>query len=147
MRRYETIYILRPSKSEDEISTIIENTNKIITDDGGSIIDLDKWGMRKLAYPIEKEIQGYYVFADYAGTPAAVAEIERKFRIDDAVLRYMTVKIADGMSEQEITEATGEVAARKEAVAAEAVEDEQAQGDTTASQKSEDDATSTVTEE
>ncbi len=115
MRRYETIYILRPTLGEEAINTIIENTNKIVTDDGGVIIELDRWGMRKLAYPIEKEIQGFYVFCDYAGTPEALSEIERKFRIDDSVLRYMSIKIADSLSDEDVENAKGEVVARKAA--------------------------------
>jgi len=105
MRRYEQIYILRPSLSEEEITRVIENASQVITDDGGSIISLDKWGMRKLAYLIKKEPQGYYVFSDIAATPGAIAEIERKFRIDDAVLKYLTVKISEDISAEEITEA------------------------------------------
>ena len=83
MRRYETIFILRPSGGEEEITRVINSTTQIIVGDQGSIIELNRWGMKKLAYLIKKETLGYYVFIDYAGTPAAVAEIERKFRIDD----------------------------------------------------------------
>ncbi len=122
MRRYELIYILRPSLGEDEINTIIENTGKIITDEGGSIIDLNRWGMKKLAYPIKKEIQGYYVFCDYAGTPAAVTEIERRFRIDDAVLKFLTIKVADEMTAEKIQAAIGETEARNAAAEKEAEE-------------------------
>lgn len=124
MRRYETVYILRPSLGEAEITNIIENTNKIITDDAGSIITLDRWGMRKFAYLIKKESQGYYILVDYAGTPAAVAELERKFRIDDSVLKYMTVKLADQISEEEISQATSDAAEKNAAAAAEAEEAE-----------------------
>ncbi len=113
MRRYETIYILRPSLNEEEINTIVENSAAIITGDKGQIIELDRWGMRKLAYPIKKEPQGFYVFCDYSGTPEAVAEMERKFRIDDAVLRYMTVKTANSISADEITEATQQAATKQ----------------------------------
>ncbi len=126
MRRYETIYILRPTLGEEEISTTIENTNTIITEDGGVIIETDKWGMRKLAYPIEKEAQGFYVYNDYAGTPAAISEMERKFRIDDSVLRYMTIKTSDSMTVEEIEQATGEVDARM-AAAQESVDSETAE--------------------
>ncbi|MBU1140170.1 MAG: 30S ribosomal protein S6, partial [Proteobacteria bacterium] len=80
MRRYETIYILRPTLSEDEINTIIENSSSIIRTGNGQIISVDKWGMRKLAYLIKKESQGFYVYCDYATDPANVAEMERKFR-------------------------------------------------------------------
>ena len=127
MRRYETIYILRPSLSEDEITKVIDYTNQIILDEKGTIIELNKWGMKKLAYLIKKESQGYYVYCEYAGTPAAVAEIERKFRIDDSVLRYLSIKTAASISEEQIQQAVGEVSAREAASQEiEAVEEEAA---------------------
>ena len=111
MRRYEQIYILRPALSEDEISRVVENTNQLILDDGGAVIFLNKWGMRKLAYPIKKEIQGYYILCDFAATPVVVSEIERKFRIDDAVLKYLTVRVSDTISAEEISAAISEAEA------------------------------------
>ena len=115
MRRYETIYILRPTLGEDQVNTLIDNTTKIIQSDNGLIIESDKWGIKKLAYPIKKETLGYYVLCDFAGTPEAVAEIERKFRIDDSVLRYLTVKISDTITTEEAETATAELATRKAA--------------------------------
>lgn len=126
MRRYETIYILRPSLGENEITTIIENTNQIIKDVDGSIISFQKWGMKKLAYLIKKESQGYYVFCDYTATPEAVAEMERKFRIDDAVLKYLTVKVADSITTEQIAAAAVEAEAK---LAAKAQEDEESGSD------------------
>lgn len=128
MRRYETIYILRSNLSEDQVNSVIEYANKIILDDAGTIISLNKWGMKKFAYLIKKETQGYYVYCDYAGTPAAVAEVERRFRIDDSVLKYMTVKLSDSISDEEIQQAIGDVAAQ-EAAAKEAAEAEEAAGE------------------
>jgi len=122
MRRYELIFILRPSLGEAEITNVIDYTTKIISDENGAVIDLNKWGMKKLAYPIKKELQGYYVYCEYAGTPAAVAEIERKYRIDDAVLKYLTIKTADSMTAEEIQAAIGETEARNAAAAKEAEE-------------------------
>lgn len=95
MRRYETIYIIRPGASEDDITAIIDRTNGVIEKFGGKIDQLDRWGIKKLAYTISKETQGYYVFSEYAGMPEAVAEIERLFRIDDKVMKYLTVKTQD----------------------------------------------------
>ncbi len=118
MRRYETIYILRPTLSEDEINTVIEGTNTVLGADAGQIISLDKWGLRKLAYLIKKEAQGYYVLCDYVTDPKNVAEMERKFRIDDAVMKYMTIKLADSITEEEIEAARGEHEAAKAAAAA-----------------------------
>jgi len=113
MRRYETIYILRPSLNEEEINTVVDNTNGIITESDGKIIELDRWGMRKLAYPIKKESQGFYVYCDYSGAPEAVSEMERKFRIDDKVLRFMTVKTAESISDEEIAEAVNLASTKK----------------------------------
>jgi small subunit ribosomal protein S6 len=143
MRRYETIFILRPNVGEDEITRIIESTTQIILGQEGTIIELNKWGMKKLAYLIKKETLGYYVYCDYAGTPAAVAEIERKFRIDDSVLKYMTIKTADALSEEEVQQAVAAVSEKQSALADEdldSTEDSEAT-DATA------DATSAETEE
>ncbi len=116
MRRYETIFILRPNAGEEEINRIVGSTTQIILDEKGSIIELNKWGMKKLAYLIKKESLGYYVFCDFAGTPDAVAEIERKFRIDDLVLKYMTIKTAGSITEEEIQQAITAVSEKATAV-------------------------------
>lgn len=115
MRRYETIYILRPNLGEEEINTLIDNTNAIILKEGGTIINLDRWGLRKFAYPIKKESQGTYILCDFATEPAAVFEMERKFRIDDSVLKYMTVKLADDITEEKIEQAKIEITTRQAA--------------------------------
>lgn len=109
MRRYETIFILRPNVGEDEINRVIDSTTQIILDEKGTVIEIDKWGIKKLAYLINKESLGYYVYCDFAGTPAAVAEIERKFRIDDLVMKYMTIKTKASFSEDQLKAALDEV--------------------------------------
>ena len=124
MRRYETISIFRPGLSEEEINVIVENTGKIITDDKGFIIDFTKWGLKKMAYPIKKEIQGVYYYYEYAATPAAVAEIERKFRIDDSVLKYLTVKVADQVNVDEMQNIISESKNRNAALFNESAEEE-----------------------
>lgn len=105
MRRYETIFILRPNLGEDEINRVVDYATEIITSDGGNIIDLNRWGMKKLAYLIKKESLGYYVFCDYAGKPSTVSEMERRFRIDDSVMKYMTIKIDNEIDEESIQQA------------------------------------------
>ncbi len=128
MRRYETIYILRPTLGEEEVNEIIERTNTILTSGDGEIIALDKWGLRKLAYLIKKESNGYYVFCDYGTELENVTEMERKFRIDDAVMKYMTLKVADSIDAEGIEAARGDYEAAKvaaEKVAAEEEKEEQ----------------------
>ena len=104
MRRYETILIVRPNVAEDEIEAVISKTSSIIEGDGGTIIRIDKWGLKKLAYLIKKESQGYYVYIDYAGIPASVSEVERIFRIDDKILKYLTVKQAESCDPEAVKE-------------------------------------------
>lgn len=117
MRRYETIFILRPNVGEEEIKRIIDSTTQIILDEKGTIIETDKWGIKKLAYLIQKESLGYYVYCDYAGTPAAIAEVERKFRIDDLVMKYMTIKTKAAISSEEVEEAIAAITAEATALA------------------------------
>lgn len=102
MRHYETTYILRPGLGEEQFTEIINRTNAIITDDGGAVIHLDRWGIKRLAYEINKEIQGYYIYLNYAAPGKTVDEIERIFRIDDKVLRYLTVKLGENMNAEAI---------------------------------------------
>lgn len=136
MRHYETTYILRPSLGEEQFSEIVDRSNAIITDDQGVIIDLDRWGLRRLAYEIGKEIQGYYVHMNYAGTPAAVAELERIFRIDDRVLRYLTVKLSDSINDAGI-EAEKQRIAQQAAAMAAAAENQDGDDDENDEQKEE----------
>lgn len=125
MRHYETTYILRPNLGEEQFTEIIDRTNAIITNDGGSIICLDRWGMKRLAYEINKEVQGYYVYLNYAAPAKSVDEIERIFRIDDRALRYLTIKLGDAMNAEAIEaekQAIAEKAAAREKARAEAEE-------------------------
>ncbi len=95
MRHYETIFIARPNLPEEEITALIERNAELVQQAGGAIVRVDHWGLRKLAYPIKKHPQGYYVYTEYGATPTVVEEMERLFRIDDRVLKYLTVKLDD----------------------------------------------------
>lgn len=117
MRRYETIFILRSSLGEDQFTEFTEKVGAIIAGDGGTVIAVDKWGLKKLAYLIDKENQGYYIYLDYSGQPTTVTEIERISKIDDRVLKYMTVKLADSCDPAAVIE---EMAKQREQAAAEA---------------------------
>jgi small subunit ribosomal protein S6 len=125
VRRYETIAIIKSNLGENDIADIIDKTSSIITSDGGTILNIDKWGVKKLAYLIKKESQGYYIHFDYAATPAAVAEVERIFRIDDRLLKFMTVKLADSCDPQAILEEMANRAAEAEAGTEETAQDEE----------------------
>ncbi len=122
MRHYETTFILRPNLGEDQFTEIIERTSAIITDDGGTVINTDRWGIKRLAYEIKKEVQGYYVNLNYAAPGKTINEIERIFRIDDRLLRYLTIKLADAMDQDAITKEQDGFAARAAALEADETE-------------------------
>jgi len=95
MRRYETIVIVKPGAGEAEFSEVSGKVTGTAESFGGSILKTDRWGLKKLAYPIGKEIQGDYLYVEYAGLPDGVKEMERLLRIDDRVLKFLTVKTQD----------------------------------------------------
>ena len=132
MRHYETTYILRPNLGEEQFTEIIDRTNAIITNDQGAVICLDRWGMKRLAYEIKKEVQGYYVYLNYAAPGKTVDEIERIFRIDDRVLRYLTIKLNDSMNAEAIEaekQRIAEKAAAREKAESEADDDDDLDND------------------
>jgi small subunit ribosomal protein S6 len=95
MRRYETVWVVNGDLPDEEVKATIDKFTKVITGQGGTLVGVEEWGRRKLAYKIEGTFRGYYVIADFAGLPATVKELERNYRIDDRVLRYLTTKKAD----------------------------------------------------
>lgn len=91
MKRYEVIAIVKTDVSEDDLNAIVDRSSGIITDRKGVIAKIEKWGKRRLAYEINKQKDGFYFFIDYAGDGSIVAEMERNFKIDDRILKFMTV--------------------------------------------------------
>ena len=131
MRRYETIIITDPDLSPEQRDPVLQRVTDVINQGDGYLALTDEWGTRKLAYEIKKRDRGYYIRFDFCGTGATVNEIERFFRIDDRVLKYMTVlldKAADiEKIKEEITAAQGDAEKAKDqaAIAAEPVSSEE----------------------
>ncbi|MCI4406694.1 MAG: 30S ribosomal protein S6 [Sulfuricurvum sp.] len=92
MRHYENLVIVKPTLTEEEIKNTIALVEEVITANGGEIVARDAMGMKKLAYPIEKNARGYFYVMYYKAAPAAIAEIERRFRINEEILRFVTMK-------------------------------------------------------
>lgn len=92
MRKYENLVIVKPTLTAEEIQANIAAIEEVITSNGGEIAARDTMGMRKLAYPIAKNERGYYHVIYYSVAPAAIAEIERRFRINEEMLRFVTIK-------------------------------------------------------
>ena len=91
MRRYETVFILNPELSEEQRQPIFDKLKGILSEDREMLVKFDEWGHKRLAYEIKKQTRGYYVLMDFCGDGALVKEIERNMRLDDRVLKYMTV--------------------------------------------------------
>jgi len=92
MRHYENLVIVKPTLTEEEIKNTIAGIEEVLTTNGAEIIARDAMGMKKLAYPIEKNARGYFYVMYYKAAPAAIAEIERRFRINEEILRFVTMK-------------------------------------------------------
>jgi len=92
MHQYETGFIIAPNLSEEETSALINQMVEVVASKKGEMIKQDLWGKRKLAYPIKRFHEGFYIFFTYEATPATAAELERKFKQTDAILRFMTIK-------------------------------------------------------
>ncbi len=92
MRHYENLIIVKPTLTEEEIQSSINAIEEIITSNGGTIAARNAMGMRKLAYPIEKNIRGYFQVIYYTIAPSSIREIERRFRINEELLRFVTIK-------------------------------------------------------
>jgi len=110
LRRYETILIAHVDLSEDELSGLITRYGGIVTAQKGILVKVERWGKRRLAYMIGKQARGFYILIDYAGVSAVVNELERNLKIDDKILKFMTVLKAERVDrealEKEIADAT-----------------------------------------
>lgn len=95
MRRYETVWVVNGDLPDEEVKSTIDKFTAIITNQGGTLINLEEWGRKKLAYKIGATWRGCYLMADFAGQSDTVKELERNYRIDDRVIRYLTFKKAD----------------------------------------------------
>lgn len=93
MRNYESLYIVHPEVVGDELTTMVDKFQKILSDQHAEIVKLDNWGVRKLAYPIKKVERGSYIQVLFSAGPEVVAEYERRLRLDEQILRFLTVRL------------------------------------------------------
>jgi small subunit ribosomal protein S6 len=95
MREYEVLFIVHPEYEGDRLKEVLEKFTGVVTRNGGEVLKVDEWGKQKLAYPVAKCAKGQYVLMDYLGPAALVSELERNLRLDEIILKYLTVKLAD----------------------------------------------------
>ncbi|HWQ54540.1 MAG TPA: 30S ribosomal protein S6 [Bryobacteraceae bacterium] len=101
MRIYEELFIVRPDAPEDEADQLIEAMKLVVTNSGGTVDKVDKWGKRKLAYRVGKYREGSYVLFQYSAGPVAVKEFERRLRVSDLVIKFLTVRIDETLKRLE----------------------------------------------
>ena len=93
MALYETVFIARQDVSAKQVEDLAKGFGKIVNDNGGEVKKTESWGLRNLAYRIKKNRKGHYTLLHFDAPPAAIAEMERNMRLNEDVLRYMTVTI------------------------------------------------------
>ena len=113
MRKYETILIANPDLSEEERQPLLEKLENLISQGQGFLVKLNEWGQKRLAYEVKKQTRGYYVHVEFCGDGALVRELERNMRLDDRVLKYMTV-LLDKEADVEAIKAQIEAAKEQE---------------------------------
>ena len=119
MRVYEELFIVRPDATDEEIDPLVEQLRGLIVNGGGTLDKVDRWGVRKLAYRIQKKSEGYYILLQFSAGPEAVKEIERRLRVSDMVLKHLTVRIDEKLKRIEKRKKQREArAARKPQVTA-----------------------------
>ena len=97
LREYEFTVISKADLPENEKKDLWSKYEGMLIKDGGEVLLKDDWGVRKLAFPIKKEFRGHYLHFDFVGKPQNLSEVERLMRIDDRVLRYLSVNIGENI--------------------------------------------------
>jgi small subunit ribosomal protein S6 len=92
-KRYETVFILTPVLSDDQAKEAAKKFEKILTDLGAKINHRENWGLKKLAYPIQKKTTGFYHLVDFSGNGTEIAELELQFKRDERILRFLTIAL------------------------------------------------------
>ena len=93
MNKYETVFILTPVLSDDQMKETVEKFKKVLTDNGGNIENEENWGLRKLAYPIENKNTGFYTLIEFEGESTIVDKLETAYRRDEKVIRFLTFRL------------------------------------------------------
>jgi small subunit ribosomal protein S6 len=93
LNQYETVFICTPVLSEPQVKEAVKKFKDIIAANGGEMIHEENWGMKKLAYPIQKKSTGFFNLFEFKADPSLIAKVETDFRRDEKVIRFMTVKL------------------------------------------------------
>jgi small subunit ribosomal protein S6 len=108
-REYETIFILKSDVTRENSESISTRVNDVVTREGGKLTRLENWGRRRLAYPVNKQKRGVYVYMKYIGRGGLVSELERNLRMLDDVVKYQTVKLREEVAQEGVVVAAEDV--------------------------------------
>lgn len=114
-RTYEVMYIVNPETEGEKIEKLNDAVGKLIEKEGGVVVRMDDIGIRNLAYPIGKKKEGHYVLFEVDGTGQEIAELERRMRVNDMVMRYITVRVDEDRKKADKVRAKREVRSAKRA--------------------------------
>jgi small subunit ribosomal protein S6 len=101
MRKYETLILFSPDLNSEERQAILNDLTGVVSTYSGQVIETDDWGLRELAYPVQKYTRGHYVRLEYGASGDVVHELERKLRIAEGVFKFLSVKLADAFQPAE----------------------------------------------
>ena len=127
-RTYEVMYIVDPDVASDKVAKLNEAVGKLVEKEGGMVVKMEDIGRREMAYPINKKNEGHYVLFEIEGTGQEIAELERRMRVNDMIVRYLTVRVDEDRKSAELLRERRE---RRQARRAQfrATEDAQAPGE------------------
>ena len=118
MRIYEELFIIRPDAPDEEIDPFLEQMKGVVTNAGGTVDKVDKWGKRRLAYRVDKYREGAYILFQFTAAPEAVKEFERRLRVSDVVIKFLTVRIDETLKRLEKRKRSRDKRAHRKATAA-----------------------------
>ncbi len=101
MRTYEVVFVAAPTLSNEELEAFINHIRTVVEGKNGKVVKVDNWGKKSLAYKIGKYRDGYYVVLSLEGDGAMIAELERRFRVTDYIIRFISVRIDEDMKRSE----------------------------------------------
>lgn len=93
LNQYETVFIATPVLSEEQLMDVVNKFRKILTDHGSVIVHENNWGLRKLAYPIQKKNTGFYYLLEFKGNGEEIAKLETEYKRDERIMRFLTVRL------------------------------------------------------
>ncbi len=90
---YETVFILTPVLSDDQMKEAVAKFQQVLTDNGAELVNTEDWGLRKLAYPIQKKTTGFYTLIEFNADPSVISKLETAYRRDERVIRFLTFRL------------------------------------------------------